>query len=392
MVAKRDIGITVFDAALRRLIEQYEQGHTVVVSISGGKDSTVCLELAVLAATLTKRLPVNAVVQDEEIAYPGTYEYLERVHARDDVNLRWLVPRQPMMNMANRVEPYFWTFDARLSPDKWVRRFPDFATEIEEQCITELTIPERFPVAEGKQLIDVIGLRVQESQRRLLGVVTCGGHLTKEVKQHGVPYRKLRPIYDWRDDDVWKAILENQWDYNKAYDVMLRMGVLKSKMRVSPPTMNEHGLATLKWASSAWPKWFDRLSARLPGVKTAAQFGLHAVRPVRRLNETWKECFHRVCIDDAPAPHISERSTKARDWFLAKHAIHSHEPFPEVEPCKRCGGGSIASWKKLAHICWNGDPYGSKLDCCGLFAIEPQYFRRELEGTRRGVWGGKPTW
>lgn len=49
---RQPIGISVFDAAIDRLLPIYRDGHRVVVSFSGGKDSTVTLECAVLAVTL----------------------------------------------------------------------------------------------------------------------------------------------------------------------------------------------------------------------------------------------------------------------------------------------------------------------------------------------------
>ena len=68
------LGVDVFTAGLNRLIELYEQGDRIMVCMSGGKDSTICAELAIMAATITKRLPVEIIMRDEEIMFPGTFE------------------------------------------------------------------------------------------------------------------------------------------------------------------------------------------------------------------------------------------------------------------------------------------------------------------------------
>lgn len=117
----------VFQAAYDRLRRLYDHGDRVVVSCSGGKDSTVCVELAILAARDAGRLPVEVVMRDEEIMLPGTFEYCERLANRtDEVDFHWIIAGQPIVNVFNRYNPYFWVFDQALDPDKWVRKWPGF--------------------------------------------------------------------------------------------------------------------------------------------------------------------------------------------------------------------------------------------------------------------------
>jgi len=374
-------GRTVFDAALERLIEIYEGGHRIVVSFSAGKDSGICLEMAILAAKLTGRLPVDVVMRDEEIMFPGTYEYAERVAARPEVRFRWLIANQPIINVFNREQPYWWVFDPSLPPERWMRQPPSMAEVIPEKNIDAMTIPERFPVEEGKTLFAVVGLRVSESIQRMYGLFSSKGHVTKPNK-HGV--RLLRPIYDWQDADVWKAIENNGWDYNKAYDVMFRMLGGKGKLlRIAPPTMNIHGAPLLSMAQRAWPRWFDKLAERCPGVRTVAQFGTRVLKPDRRHGETWQVTFERECVEKAPE-WIRERAVLSRDVMLRAHSRHSTAPFPENSACPQCVG-NMGSWKSLTIHLYNGDPFSTKMTRLPL--IEPHFLR---EGA--GTWGGKPTW
>ena len=158
---RKPTGENVLTASIERLEKLYAEGHRLVVSFSGGKDSTVVLECAIIAATKTNRLPVEVVMRDEEIAFPDLYEFCERTANRPEVNLTWLVANQPILNVFNRANPYFWVFDPELSSSDWVRTPPDWNTPIKELNIEKMTTSNRFPADEDKDTYAVIGLRTQ---------------------------------------------------------------------------------------------------------------------------------------------------------------------------------------------------------------------------------------
>ena len=230
---RQHLGINVFDMAVRRMEEVYAGGHRVIVSFSGGKDSGVCLEICLIAARLTARLPVEVMMRDEEIMFPGTFEYCERVATRSEIDFHWIYACQPVINIYNRNAPYFWVFDPLLPPEQWVRQPPARAYYITENNIEHTTTPARFPPQEGKQLFAVLGLRTSESRSRMMGLFSSGGYLTRPNKYGTF---SCRPIYDWSDGDIWKAIKDNQWDYNDAYDVMAR----QIPMWQTAPCLVEH--------------------------------------------------------------------------------------------------------------------------------------------------------
>lgn len=382
MSLRQYTGRTVFDEAVERIAAIYRDGHEQVVSFSAGKDSTVCLELAIIAARQTGRLPVKVAMRDDEIMLPGTFEYAERVANRPEVEFHWLIARQPCINVFNRERPYWWCFDPTLPPEKWVRQPPAFAEWIPElyiQAITMRGLGSTVP-APGKEVFAIIGIRGQESAIRALSVHAAKGHLTKPRATAGGS-RNNRAIYDWTDGDVWKAIGENGWDYNRAYDTMLRHGVPRRFLRIAPPTQSVVAVPTqLRVGMLAWPQWFDRVEARVPGVRTAVQYGLRVLQPERRLGETWEACFERTCIRDAPA-WIAERATVSREKMLSCHAHHSTTPFPDVKACPKCVG-SMGSWKALTRALYGGDPFPMK--ATWLPPMEPEFFRPGA-----GKWGGK---
>ena len=377
---KEFLGLNVFDKSIDRLVKEYKDGHRIVVSFSGGKDSTVALELCIISATMTNRLPVDVVMRDEEIMHPGTYEYCERIYNREEVNLIWLIANQPVINAFDRKKPYFWVFDTLLRPDQWVRQPPSFATYIKEKNIMQMNSPERFPAPEGKRLYSVLGMRVQESRGRFYGVRSMKGYMAKPKPPYNVI--DLWPIYDWSDSDVWKAIKDNKWDYNQAYNVMNQIGIPKNRLRIAPPTMSPASANTMWALQSAFPRWFDKVCERLEGVRAVAKYGKKAVSPIRKLGESWEECYQRTCIDEAPE-WIRERSIAVKKMIIKKHSNHSATPVPDVKPCYTCTG-SEGSWKNLCNFMYLGDPFAMKIS--SLKYVEPELFRKGS-----GYWDGKPS-
>ena len=403
-MARRYLANNVFDTAIERVTELMEDGHRIIVSFSAGKDSGCVLETALIAAQMTGYGPIDVVMRDEEILFPGSYEYADRIAQRHgELRFHHFIAKQPIINCFNRPSPYWWVFDDQVAPESWVRLPPHWdeagrpelvdglsykpstwaegsrVEVIPEKHIEAMVTPERFPCAPGKFIVDIIGLRVSESRGRLFGIYSSKGHLTKP-RPNGV--RKSRPIYDWTDSDVWRAILVNRWDYNDAYNVLHRMGAPRHDLRIAPPTMNAAGTRVLSKAAAAWPRWFDRVQTRCPGVKTAAQFGIRAVTPRRKMDETWEECFKRECIDDAP-DWIAERAAVVMRKVLKAHARHSTAGLPEVNACWQCAG-DVGSWKNMSTYLYLGDPFAIKTGSM-LKAVEPEFFRPGA-----GVWGGVP--
>ena len=365
---KLNLNINVFDAALNRLQELYEQDHTIVVSQSGGKDSTVCMELAIMAADAAGKLPINVIHRDEEILFPNTYEYLNRCAERPEINFHHVWAGQPVINVFNRKLPYWWIFDENVPQEDWVRTPPDYAYKIDDLNIQALVTKERFPTPDDKDLLACIGLRVQESPNRRMGLFSSKGHITKANKE-GVKY--LRPIYDWTDGDVWKAINDFKWDYNHAYDVMVKHGRSRNKLRIAPLTMTQAGIPDLQLGQKAFPRWFDKVCHRLDGIRTAAQFGKISCQPRRKSGESWEECFKRECIDEAPKWIAERAKIIMNEQLRIHHKKTGNYDLPQINSVR---ANPLGSWKKLSMALWNGDPFSLK--CNKLHYMEPEYFRK----------------
>lgn len=363
----------VVSAAKERLREHYRAGDRIVYSLSGGKDSTVIMELGIQVAREEGLLPVQCITRDEEIMYPGTFEYLERVLNRKEVSLRWIIAGQPIINAYNRFLPYWWVFDP-VEQDKWVRQPPTWSIRTAVQCIDGMTNNVDYPPQAGKRLIAVIGLRADESLTRTNRIASTGGLLTKHPTAYGA--YTLAPIYDWTDRDVWKYLKDNQFDYNMAYNQMFQIGIRMKQLRIAPPSMQQ-GMESLKYAIRLWPTWFDKVDKRLPGIRTAARYGRRALEPLLMPDETWEQVFERLVQDakDRGITWLYDRMVAGRRYALVGHAAHSNTPYPQTKDrhCALCPPKNPGSWEKLAKTLYNGDPWRHYNQ--NLQALEPYELR-----------------
>ncbi len=68
----------VYEAAKERVAFVYDNFKNVVVNFSGGKDSTVVLNIALEVAKEKGRLPVNLFFFDQEAEWEHNIEYIRR--------------------------------------------------------------------------------------------------------------------------------------------------------------------------------------------------------------------------------------------------------------------------------------------------------------------------
>ena len=100
----------------------------------------------------------------------------------------------------------------------------------------------------------MIGLRAAESVQRLKALA----YIKKER-------REQYPIYDWKDNDVWLYIKENNLEFPEAYIRLYEAGVPKARLRLCN-FFGDSSIAGLKWVAGTDPKLWEKIERRYPNA------------------------------------------------------------------------------------------------------------------------------
>lgn len=263
----------VLEAARKRLRWVFDEFPNVVVGFSGGKDSTVVLNLALEVAKERKidRLPVMFL--DQEAEWQATVDYVREVMGNPRVKPYWLQVPILIENSTSQNDPFLTCWE----PGKeWIR--PQEPDSIKENILGTMnfyTAFAQFPKAYFGDAPTAIvgGVRAEESPARLLAMTayeTYKGETWGKQLSTKLPHFTFYPIYDWSFTDVWHAIESHGWKYCRLYDQMYQHGVEIKGMRVSN-VHHETATKTLTYLQEIEPQTWNAVTRRLQGINTVNQ-------------------------------------------------------------------------------------------------------------------------
>jgi predicted phosphoadenosine phosphosulfate sulfurtransferase len=358
----------VLTLARQRIERCFDQFDTVMVSFSGGKDSTVVLNLALEEARKRDRLPLLVMSFDEEAIPYETEQYMRRVAQMPEVDFKWLCLPIAHRNGCSKSEPLWYPW-AEEDRDKWVRPLPP-------EAITEwgswplnppearITIPDGahllFNPREQGRIIMLMGIRADESitRRRAVSRRTEDNYIIPHYPTSSRPawLWKAYPIYDWTTPDVWRAPTQFGWDTNEAYDVMEMAGVNWHDQRCAPPFGEQpmRGLYTFK---TCFPDIWDKTSRRVPGAATAARYANSTLYGAGHggftgddlvEGQSWQDKVAKI-INEHPEGARQDVAKRVRQW-IATHFRHTSDPILfAAHPVTGVG------WRFLLKVAEKGD-------------------------------------
>lgn len=285
----------VLDAALDRIRWLYDEFEIVVCNISGGKDSTICLNLTLQVAEERNRLPLKVMFIDQEAEWNSVIEHLRDIFADPRIEPYWLQVPIKIFNATSHLDQWLNCWEIGKE-DQWMREKEDIA--IKENIygtdrfgvMFEKFFQVQFP---NQKACYIAGMRAQESPTRYYALT--GGHTYKGVTWGRVETAKMEqyafyPIYDWETNDVWKTIHNKKWDYCKLYDVYYQYGVPIKNMRVSN-VHHETAIASMLWLQEIEGDTWEKLTQRISGINTAGQMAKNFYCPskVPFMFKDWRE-------------------------------------------------------------------------------------------------------
>jgi predicted phosphoadenosine phosphosulfate sulfurtransferase len=361
---KQFVAENVYQLSLARLRLCFDRFDKVVVTFSGGKDSTVCFQLALQVAMEFNRLPLDVVTFDEEAIPPETVEYMERVATNPDIRFHWYCLPVKHRNACSIKSPDWYPW-ADEDKKVWVRDLPPLA-------ITELLGFNRQPTQDTIGLIfgpqfgtvcNVMGIRTQESLMRYGCIARKRGFesfLSPCFDVNGRHMTKAYPIYDWNTDDVWLAPHLFGWDHNRAYDKMEAAGLHRLEARCSPP-YGEQPIRRLWSYKTCWPDLWARMVDRVPGAATAARYAntdLYGIGETVELltSESWRSRVQTGLLLLTQDSRIEV--AKCIKHILADHARRTGDMLPDDAAHPQSG----FSWKMCHRLVMaGGNKFGRQL-------------------------------
>lgn len=405
--------INVYDAAINRYDIVLSEFDNYYVSVSGGKDSSIMLQLmAQEARKYGKKFSVLYI--DLEAQYQATIEHINAlIDATKDVveNWYWCALPLSLRNAVSAIQPKWICWDKK-DKAKWVREYPTKRNDV--VLVTEDSLPNGwdwffrgmefeefilwfakwFNETHGGKTAAGIGIRSDESLNRFRTIIsdkkerfknypwTTRAHCKSDV----LNCWNFFPLYDWRTEDDWTAVARFDLLFNPIYELMYKNGLSIYEQRLCQPYGDDQrkGLDQFRTLE---PETWEKVLSRVEGVnfgniycRTSLLGNIKSEKPE---NLTWEQ--YAVFLLESIglyAPEVRDHYyTKIKTFmkWYEKDGIFPDD-IPDEADKKLESAKKAASWRRIARAIEKNDFWMSRLsfgetkkDVQRLFELKKKY-------------------
>ncbi len=260
MAYENTLGVSVVEAAERRVLESFNDNKFIAMSFSGGKDS-ICMANVVINTMMKYNIDFSRLIVvffDEEAIYPDFEQITLQWRSKFlslGAKFYWMCLPIRHFNSVNKLanDESFYCWE-QGKEDVWVRPMPKFAIRHHKDFRMGDSYQE-FAKKMFRTIPQMVGLRMAESLQRRSSISSM-----RSKKSF------VYPIYDWKDDDIWLYIQRNNLEIPVAYMYLYKVGVQRNRLRISQ-FFSVDTIRVLPKVMEFYPDLYDRIIRREPNAE-----------------------------------------------------------------------------------------------------------------------------
>lgn len=377
----------VLDATFERLEFIFENFDNIYFSASGGKDSSVMVQLAnMVAKKYNKKFDVLFI--DLEAQYRLTIEHVYELKQLSQIRDFYHIALPLALRNAVSVLQPKWICWEEESKDLWVRDLPKDSINI-SNCPFEwfrkgeefeefiIQFADWYQKKWGGSVACGIGIRTDESLNRFRTITYQDNkimynnkHWTTKIKfgDKYIDVFNFYPIYDWKTEDIWGAVSKLDLKYNQIYELMYKNGLNIHEQRLCQPYGDDQRNGLDQFKALEYETW-EKVLNRVNGVnfgniycRTSALGNLKSSKPNFM---TWKEytiyLLESIGIYNSDLMlHYYRKIKKFAAWYKKRDNIDICD-IPDEADHKLENQKKVISWRRIARAIEKNDFYMKRL-------------------------------
>ena len=380
---KHYLHTNVYDAFVERIEIAFNEFDHIYFSFSGGKDSSVMIQLANdVAKRLNKKFDILYI--DLEAQYKLTIDHIEELsHLSQIEDFYWVSLPLQLRNAVSVLQPK-WVCWSPTQEDLWVRKLPKKSININnhnfdfyqigmefEDFIVEFA--KWYQNKKGGIIGAGIGIRSDESLNRWRTIHSQ----TKTTLQNYQwttllkPFNNIYnfyPLYDWKTQDIWGAISIFDLKFNMIYELMYKNGLSIHEQRLCQPYGDDqkNGLDQFKAIEyETWEKVLNRVNGVNFGNIYARTSALGNIKSCKPDHMNWQEysvfLLESLGIYNKDLMiHYIKKIRKHIAWWEKYHGC-TLDQIPDEADNKLETMHKVPSWRRIARAIERNDFYMKRL-------------------------------